>query len=206
MRTLLPTLGMCGVLIAACAPAGAAASTGAIRVPIRQNTGVLGISSLTYHASISLLVPSSWHRTSSSSRSWTTGARSCRYRVRVSTRALSGPGTPGAAERLAAELPQTGARVLDAGVRDSRGSAQGESAWRVTRPVASGISITAARTRRAWSAPGVLPAGQVLWTEIRVTARQLPGTECHSGTYRETLGPQIGDLLATAQQRSYLTQ
>ncbi|CAB4931522.1 unannotated protein [freshwater metagenome] len=207
MRFLAPLL-LAGALLAVpVAPASATLSTGAVRVRIKQDTTVVGFPSLTYHASISVLIPNSWRRTSSTSLAWGAGTGSCRYRVTISTRALAGPVTPGAVERLAAELPQTGARVLDSGVRDSRGSAQGESAWRVTRPssIGSTLRVSGARTRRIWTAAGVLPTGQVVWSEIRLQARQLPGTECHSGTWREGIGPQMGDIFATAGQRAYVS-
>ena len=45
----------------------------------------------------------------------------------------------------------------------------------------------------------IAPAGQVAWTEIRVTAVSRAGDECHSGTWRQALGPTIGDSLAVAR-------
>ena len=45
----------------------------------------------------------------------------------------------------------------------------------------------------------VAPAGQVAWTELRVTAASRSGDECHAGTWREALGPVIGDSLAVAR-------
>jgi hypothetical protein len=50
-------------------------------------------------------------------------------------------------------------------------------------------------TRRA----DIAPAGQAAWTEIRVTALSRAGDECHAGTWRQALGPAIGDSLATAR-------
>jgi hypothetical protein len=41
------------------------------------------------------------------------------------------------------------------------------------------------------------------WQETVVTAASRKGGECHSGTYREVLGPQIGNALATAVGRAY---
>jgi hypothetical protein len=52
-------------------------------------------------------------------------------------------------------------------------------------------------TRRA----DIAPAGQQVWTELRATAVSRRGDECHSGTYRESLGPALGDALATARTR-----
>jgi hypothetical protein len=45
----------------------------------------------------------------------------------------------------------------------------------------------------------IAPSGKVVWTDLTVSAQSSPDSECHSGTYREALGPQMGDALATAR-------
>jgi hypothetical protein len=45
----------------------------------------------------------------------------------------------------------------------------------------------------------IVPAGQVAWSDVTVSAISRPGDECHSGTYRNRMGPQLGDALATAR-------
>ncbi len=45
----------------------------------------------------------------------------------------------------------------------------------------------------------IAPSGQIVWSEIRATASSRAGDECHSGTYRKALGPQMGDALAVAR-------
>ena len=96
---------------------------------------------------------------------------------------------------VAAGLPSPSARhLLDSGVHCGR-------AFRVVRQ--SGIGGRAcldalwatALTRRA----DIAPSRQVAWTRIRVTAVSRAGGECHSGTWRQALGPAIGDSLAVAR-------
>jgi hypothetical protein len=57
-------------------------------------------------------------------------------------------------------------------------------------------------TRRA----DIAPSGQSAWTEIHVAAVSRPGSECHAGTWREALGPTIGDSLAVARTRLRFTR
>jgi hypothetical protein len=118
----------------------------------------------------------------------------CRYRVRFSTR--SKVGAPGdAADYVAAGLPAAGSRyILDSGQR-------GGSAFRVIRDKTSGsvVRLRALRASVLTRRSDIAPKGQAAWSELRVTATSRPGDECHSGTYRERLGPQIGDALATAR-------
>jgi hypothetical protein len=119
----------------------------------------------------------------------------CHFRITFT--AKSRLGAPG--EALAyvnAGLPAAGSRyVLDSGVRNG-------GAFRVVRKQTTGAVrvdglFATVLTRR----DDVAPAGQVAWAEVRVVATSSPGDECHSGTYRQALGPQIGDALATARAR-----
>jgi hypothetical protein len=43
-----------------------------------------------------------------------------------------------------------------------------------------------------------------MWRETTASAASGPNDECHSGTYRDTVGPGIGDILATARGRGYV--
>lgn len=52
----------------------------------------------------------------------------------------------------------------------------------------------------------IAPAGQVAWTAIRVAAVSRAGDECHSGTWRQALGPTIGDSLAVARTSLHFTK
>jgi hypothetical protein len=117
----------------------------------------------------------------------------CRYRITfsVATR-LAAASDPEA--YVTAGLPAKSAPyLLDSGVHGSR-------AFRVVRQQSgSGVRIdglwAAVLTRRT----DIAPSGQVAWSEIRVSARSRAGDECHSGTYRQVLGPQLGDALAIAR-------
>jgi len=121
--------------------------------------------------------------------------QSCHFRITFTAKSrLGAPADPVA--YVAAGLPAQSARhLLDSGVHGSR-------AFRVVRQATSGQVrvdglFATVLTRRA----DIAPAGQVAWAEIRVVATSSPGDECHSGTYREALGPQIGDALSTARAR-----
>ena len=119
----------------------------------------------------------------------------CRFRITFT--AKSRLGAPGEAlAYVTAGLPAASSRhVLDSGVRNG-------GAWRVVRKQTTGAVrvdglFATVLTRR----DDVAPTGQVAWAEVRVVATSSPGDECHSGTYRQALGPQIGDALAAARAR-----
>jgi hypothetical protein len=118
----------------------------------------------------------------------------CRYRVTFTVRSRSGP-SRSAADYVADGLPSPGpAYVLDSGQRRS-------SAFRVIREKGTGPIV---RVRGLWAAiltrrSDVARPGQVVWTEVAATAASRQGDECHSGTWRERLGPQLADALATAR-------
>lgn len=143
-----------------------------------------------------VVAPATWRRLPSAAgqqRFETTRSPGCRYRVTFSVSKRLAPAGGDAEHYVAAGLPAAGARyVLDSGVHGSR-------AFRVVRQRSS----SAVRVDGLWAAvltrrTDIAPSGQEMWSEIRVTARSRAGDECHSGTYRQVLGPQIGDALATA--------
>ena len=103
---------------------------------------------------------------------------------------------------LTAGLPAASSRhLIDSGVRGNR-------AFRVVRQPGIGGRVrldalwAGLLTRRA----DIAPAGQAAWTEIRVTATSRAGDECHSGTWRQALGPSIGDSLAVARASLHFTK
>ena len=121
----------------------------------------------------------------------------CDYTVRVRNTVEVSAATPAA---LAAELlPQTGSRVLENGTRNS-------VAFRVTRPAADRrVDVEGIRVIAHYTDPKVaVPAGQRAYLVTRVTALSDIGDECHSGTYRQVVGPSIGDALATARSQAYI--
>jgi hypothetical protein len=149
-------------------------------------------------ASSSYFIPSGWKRTASTPVSRTYRAAStglCVFTVGVSTR-IAPDADESPSEHVAAATPyQRPGYVVDAGTRNT-------AAWRVVRLPGSRTdprvrldAMLAVRNR--------LGTGERAWHETRVTAVSRKGDECHSGTYRNVLGPQIGNLLATATGRIY---
>jgi hypothetical protein len=143
-----------------------------------------------------IAVPGGWRKLSSKAgqaRFESTQSPGCHYRVTftVATRSAAA----GDAERyVAVALPAASAPyLLDSGVHGSR-------AFRVVRQKStSGVRIDALWASVLTRRKDIAPSGQVVWSEIRATASSRAGDECHSGTYREALGPQIGDALAIAR-------
>jgi hypothetical protein len=143
-----------------------------------------------------VIVPTDWKalRAPAGELRLLTPPNRCRYRVAVSVRTkLAAPGA--ATDYVAAALPSPApAYLLDSGQR-------GSSAFRVLRRPSTGgvVRVEGLRagvlTRRA----DIVAPGQVAWTELRMTAVSLPGDECHSGTWRQRMGPQVGDALAAAR-------
>jgi hypothetical protein len=183
--------------------AGAAASSGdyvarSVTQPASSGLAVTGpLAQFRAVARARVIVPTRWQRQSAPAgqlRFLTPGSSACRYRVTF--RATAALGAPcDAAIRLEAQVPApSAARVLDEGRR-------GTGAFRVTRPVSADgrITLRALRTTVLTRRADIAPAGQVAWADLSVSAASRPGDECHSGTYREGLGPEIGDALASAR-------
>jgi hypothetical protein len=103
---------------------------------------------------------------------------------------------------VAAGLPSPSARhLLDSGVHGGR-------AFRLVRQAGIGGRV---RLDALWATvltrrTDIAPPGQVAWTQIHVTAVSRAGDECHSGTWRQALGPAIGDSLAVARTRLHFTK
>jgi hypothetical protein len=147
-------------------------------------------------ARVRVVVPAEWRRESAPAgrlRFLAPGG-TCAYRVTFSvatTRAAPGD----AAARLDAVLPSPSpARLLDGGVR-------GATAFRVIRPQRSDarVQLQGLRTSVLTRRTDIVPAGQVVWGDLLASAISRPNDECHSGTYRNRMGPQLGDTLATAR-------
>ena len=150
--------------------------------------------------SVNFFVPRSWHVLRARDKrhlSFHEGRPICRYTVTFTTRqAAESAQSP--AERVEAAVPAAGpAYLLDSGQRGST------AAWRVVRLKTSGPSGTQVRIRAMRADRRSVGNGAHKWQETVVSAASRKGGECHSGTYREVLGPQIGNALATASGRTY---
>ena len=148
--------------------------------------------------SMSFFVPKSWQVLRAKDNrhlSFHTGRSICRYSVTFTTRqAADTAETP--AEHVAAAVPAAGPRyVLDFGQRGTT------AAWRVVRLPTNSLQQIRLRAMRADRRS--IGNGAHKWQETVVSAASRKGGECHSGTYREVLGPQIGNALATASGRAY---
>lgn len=143
-----------------------------------------------------VLVPDAWRRLSSPAgrlRFRRNQNASCRFTITYRVRSRTAPAGD-AAEHVASALPAATARhLLDSGEH-------GGAAWRVVRqPTTGQVRVdglwTTVLTRRS----DVAPPGRVVWTDVLVSAVSDARSECHSGTYRQALGPAIGDSLAVAR-------
>lgn len=148
-----------------------------------------------------ITVPRSWTLVTSKPtlQTYRVGSTICRYTVRVRTKLVVTSSDALGYARTA--TPGSGGYVLDEGTR-------GRAAWRVTR-------LRTNDTTTALKAVGVYPrslgtrnndvigSGQAFQV-ITFDAASQRNSECHAGTYREVLGPQIGDALAIARTRGYV--
>jgi len=152
-------------------------------------------------ASARLTFPASWKvkKQSKSQLVLREGFGSCLYTVTASTATLVAD-TKDARVAAVTLAPATGPYVLESGTR-------GAAAWRVTR------IMDTLRTRlhavRVVPSGGLdsqlkLPDGKHGFQTVTIDAIDDPGSECHSGTYRDVLGPSIGDALATTRTRAYV--
>lgn len=196
-RLVVPTVAAAAALIALpAAPVGAATwrSYG-----LRSTAPVVGVSGSTTFFRARVVLPTSWHPlpSSASRLRFRAGHVACRFTVSISLTTVLGP-TVAPADRLVSELPVTGPQyVLDSGERRP-------GAWRVTRrPGIAPVLIDGAYVRPAHADAGLLPAGQTAWATILATARSRPHSECHSGTWRSTMGPGLGDAFATTRTAAY---
>src|SRR4051812_43340796 len=150
--------------------------------------------------SVNFFVPKAWQALRPKDKrhlSFHEGRPICRYTVTFTTRqAADTPETP--VEHVTKAVPAAGAAyLLDYGQRGS------STAWRVVRVKTAGPSGTQVRLRAMRADHRSIGSGAHKWQETVVTAASRKGGECHSGTYREVLGPQIGNALATAGGRAY---
>jgi hypothetical protein len=127
---------------------------------------------------------------------------SCRYTITFSVQ-IRLAAAAAADAHVADDLPIDAPPYL---LEDGR---RGSAAFRVIRlKTADGRTRLAAELARPVAPPRgqTAPAGQAFWAELVAGAVSQPGSECHSGTYREVLGPQLADAMATARfTRAFVT-
>jgi hypothetical protein len=160
--------------------------------------GYTGSKTATLSARIT--VPRSWSVVTAkpSVQTYREGSASCRYIVRVRTKLVVTSSDALGYARSAA--PATGAYVLDEGTR-------GRAAWRVTRlnnSATTSLKAVGVYPRSLGSSGGDVVGSGHAFQIITFDAAAAANSECHSGTYREVLGPQIGDALAIAKTRAYI--
>ena len=162
------------------------------------------ISASRARATASVIVPARWKRVSGGngkgSLKLRMGHRSCTYTVYLRTGLTVSPSgsSPDAAAWAEERIAGSGPYLLDSGRR-------GSAAWRVVRDRRSDPrkELHAIRVRPVTGENAPLAPGQRLWHEVTAHAISRAGDECHSGSYRVTLGPALGDALATADGGGY---
>jgi hypothetical protein len=199
LLVIAPAVG--AIALASAAPATAqrgAYVTRTFTEPAASGLAVTGpLSDFVATSRARVIVPTAWQRRSAPAgqlRFTTTQNSSCHYTLTYTPKSVLAPSQDAAAYIAARLAPRTPRHLLDAGAR-------GNGAFRVVRQTGIGGRV---RLDALWA--GVLtrrsdiaPAGQAAWTEIRVSAVSRSGDECHSGTWRQALGPTIGDSLAVAR-------
>jgi|SRR5580765_6296277 len=201
-RVVLASAGLTLLILAASATAASANTYRSYTLdPNGQRSTPVAGSTLRGYLSARFLFPTSYRRLANAGDAlrFSAGARSCHYVVTFSLRfRQAADGT--AAEHVAADLvPASSPYLLEDGTRKL-------NAWRVVRlprnvatPTDTRVRLRAELARRISAPAGTVPAGQAIWVELRVSATSTQGSECHSGTWRDALGPRIGDALATTK-------
>jgi hypothetical protein len=160
-----------------------------------------GVGGSTTYFRARVVLPTSWKRLSAPSGAlrFREGHGHCFFTVTLSLRTrVAAAGSP--ADHVTADLAVPApAYLLDGGQRPP-------GAWRVTRDATANqrITVHGEYARVAHADAGLIPGGQSAWAEIVAAASSRPGDECHSGTYRDTLGPALGDAFATARTMAYV--
>jgi hypothetical protein len=147
----------------------------------------------TYSVGGFIAVPASWspHRTASTISLRDRDYPSCLYTITITAQAVQSPaGTP--AEQIGAQQNVDPKYVIDSGTR-------GRGAWRVVRqPGGASKGITVIGDLLLPYAPGQGPGdGPTTWVGLHAVASAKAGSVCHSGMYRQALGPQMGDAFAS---------
>jgi hypothetical protein len=187
----------------AAGPAGARADTTSHLIAVDHSpiTG-LGAGGRTAHVRARVAFPSDWSRRGRDAATVRLRERTggCRYDVTARARVVTAAQPDSAAYALAVVAAAEPRSLLDDGRR-------GVAAWRVAKLPGSdrvrvlGVWATPARDVEALRG---FPAGLHAFEEIAVDATALAGDSCPTGNYRDVVGPEIGDALATVRFHEFL--
>ena len=187
MRRLLLAIVLLAVALTAAVPAHGA-TVRVQRFSGFRDVTIAGTQSK-YRLRLAYVVPATWPRRGTGSavtRSFGP-IGSCRFTVRMTARAVTGP-NESAAARVERLQPASGGTLLDSGTRRN-------FSWSVLKR--RGTDTVSGVLERPAPSIKTQPAGARAWLEVRFTATPDPSRECHAGGPR-TVGAQFGDALATA--------
>jgi hypothetical protein len=187
----------------AAGPAAARADTTSHLIAVDQSPlGGPGAGGRTAHIRARVAFPSDWTRRGRDAATvrLRERTRGCRYDVTARARVVTAVQPDSAAYALDVVPAAERRSLLDDGRR-------GVAAWRVAKLPGS----DRVRLRGVWAAPARdvralrgAPAGLRAFDEIAVDATAVAGDSCPTGNYRDVVGPEIGDALATARFREFL--
>lgn len=174
---------MVAALVAACGGSESRRS-GVEPHKLRVGTGTVTIS-----------FPTAWklQRSSATQLTFREGTTICTYTVNA-TATIEHVDAATATEAARSLVPTADGRLLETGER-------GSAAWRVVKLRGDGTQVRLDAVRAQPLRFISKRDGQPTWLATRLTAASDQGDECHSGTYRDTLGPHLGDALATLRER-----
>lgn len=198
------SLTLAGLLVAgALVPGAIAAETVNLQsrtVPVTAS--VDGYEGVLAKGNVRLLFPSAW--TAKSARTSLKLRRAgaiCSYSITVRFDYVLQDTGAQSAQLVKQMAPASGPYLLDDGTR-------GRMSWRVTRIKDTSrtriLAVRMAPTAITAGRKHPLPAGKRLFERTTITAVDGADDECHTGTYRQSLGPSLGDALVLQKGRGYL--
>lgn len=158
----------------------------------RLSLNRMSTSDLSYAVGGFIAVPASWsaRRTGSRIHLRDGDFPHCIFDTDVTSQAVqSNAGTP--ADAISAQQNVGSRYVIDSGTR-------GRGAWRVVRVPggpSGGVTVVGDLLVPYAASPGSVAS--TTWVGLHAIAQARAGSECHSGMYRQAVGPQIGDALAS---------
>jgi hypothetical protein len=179
------------VFLGLAATADAGSRTTLTRVSLGRISAT--VNGTTYAVGGFIALPSSWslRRSPSAIRLRDHDFARCVYDTTITAQAVQSSATS-PAEQIAAQQNIDAKYVIDSGTR-------GRGAWRIVRqPGGSSKGVTVVGDLLLpYAGGGGSGAGPTTWVGLHAVASARPGSECHSGTYRQALGPQLGDAFAS---------